>query len=218
MSRPNFLLILLHILKICLSKVRLSSIMMPSNLASFTCLIGLSSTLRYKVQFVKVALHWCVLRSIQTVLSVVQMSLFSFSLLLKASRSSFNCCSSTDRSGSQACKVVSSAYTSNICLIASGASFINIMNKKGPRMDPCGTPIITGCSSERDRLKLTCWIRLDKYDLNHSSSLPSTPYATSFLSNVPWSTVSNAFLRSIKIAPTKFPLSNPFRKSSYIFY
>ncbi len=57
-----------------------------------------------------------------------------------------------------------------------------------------------------------------KYDLNNPSSLPSTPYATSLLNNIPWSIVSNAFLRSIKTAPTKFPLSNPFRKSSYIFY
>ncbi len=83
-------------------------------------------------------------------------------------------------------------------------------------MNRCGTPIITGCSSERVHLKLTCWIRLDKYVLNHPSSLLSTAYATSFLSKIPWSTVSNAFLRSIKTAPTKFPLSNPFRKS-YIF-
>ncbi len=110
-------------------------------------------------------------------------SLFSFS----HSRSSFNFCSSTDRSGSQACKVVSYVYKSNICLITSSASFINIMNNRGPRMDPCGTPIVSGCSSERVRLKLTCWIRLDKYDLNHSSSLPYMPYATSFLSNIPWS-------------------------------
>ncbi len=67
-------------------------------------------------------------------------------------------------------------------------------------MDPCGIPIVTCCSSERVRLKLTCWIWLDRYDLNHPSSLPSIPYAISFLSNIPWSTVSNAFLRSMIMA------------------
>ncbi len=60
-------------------------------------------------------------------------------------------------------------------------------------MDLNGSPIVTGCSSEWFHLKLTCWIQLDKYDLNHSSSLPSTPYATSSLSNIPWSIYQTPF-------------------------
>ncbi len=126
-------------------------------------------------QIMVLALRWCVLRIIQTVLSVFKTSLFSFSHLLRDSRSSFKVCSSTHRSVSEACKVVWSAYKSNISLIASGAPFINITNNKGPRMDPYGTPIVTDWSSERVCLKLTCCIRLDKYDLDHSTSLPSTP-------------------------------------------
>ncbi len=52
--------------------------MLESNLARFTCLMDLSPTLRFKVQFVTVALHRYVLRVIQTVFSVFKTGLFSF--------------------------------------------------------------------------------------------------------------------------------------------
>ncbi len=49
-----------------------------------------------------------------------------------------------DRSDSEAWRVVSSAYRSPICKKTSGASFMNIMNSRRSRMEPCGTPIVTG--------------------------------------------------------------------------
>ena len=46
-------------------------------------------------------------------------------------------------------KVVSSAYIikSNLC-VDSGKSFIYMINNNGPRIDPCGTPIVKGKISD----------------------------------------------------------------------
>ncbi len=82
-----------------------------------------------------VLLKWLYISYI--VLSVFKTSLFSFKHLLRDSRSSFNFCSSTERSGSE--------YKYNICWIASGAS---INDAEAPR------PMAYFCESISMMLKL----------------------------------------------------------------
>ena len=41
-------------------------------------------------------------------------------------------------------------------------SFMKMLNNKGPRMDPCGTPLHIGCQLESVSPSLTLWNRFDK--------------------------------------------------------
>ena len=43
-----------------------------------------------------------------------------------------------------------------------GKSFMYIRNSNGPRIDPCGTPVVTFCSFEYIPLYFVIWIRFDR--------------------------------------------------------
>ena len=69
------------------------------------------------------------------------------------------------------CREVSSANKSQIAFLTeSGRSFIYKENNKGPRIKPCGTPLLVSRSEEITPFKLTDWVRLDKYDLKKRNS------------------------------------------------
>ncbi len=59
----------------------------------------------------------------------------------------------------------SSAYMSRSDSFGSRA--IYIMNNSGLRIEPCGTPDITGRESDTEPLNLTTCCQSVKYDLNH---------------------------------------------------
>ena len=66
--------------------------------------------------------------------------------------------------------VESSAYISKrISDISRMESFMNMMKSRGPSIDPCGTPIVTGSGSESTPSYFTLWKRSDRHDLNYAS-------------------------------------------------
>ena len=106
-------------------------------------------------------------------------------------------------------KNVSSAKSLIKNLVAHGKSFIKIKKRRGPNMDPWGTPYKTFRKEEEVLLSLTNWWRLERYDLKSSRTFPLIPYFGSFLSRISWLTESKAFARSRKIAQVVF-LSSKF--------
>ena len=58
--------------------------------------------------------------------------------------------------------------------------YVCMRNRRGPRHDPCGTPIVISLSFESVPLTLQNCFRLDKYYLNQESSRLRTPYSCSF--------------------------------------
>ena len=72
--------------------------------------------------------------------------------------------------------------------------------RRGPRMDPWGTPDRTEREEEEDPLKTTCWERDDKYEWSHLSKIGGQLTEERKSINGAWGTVSNAFFRSRKQA------------------
>ena len=69
-------------------------------------------------------------------------------------------------------------------------------------MDPCGTTEVTLTYGETCPFIFTACCLFDKYEMNHRSRLPLIPLNASFCINIRWSTLSNAFLKSVYIAST----------------
>ena len=82
-----------------------------------------------------------------------------------------------------------------------------MINSNGPRIEPCGTPQVTGSKLDAFALTLQCCTLFDKYDFNRDKSLSCRPYRHSFSSNISRFTVSKAFLKSRNITAFAFPLS-----------
>ena len=96
--------------------------------------------------------------------------------------------------------VVSSANKRANNLEAKGRSLIYRRKRRGPRIEPCGTPSITSVSKLFLPCKETNCFLSDKYDLNQSNSLPRMPYFSSFDKRIVWSQQSKAFFKSQNIA------------------
>ena len=79
---------------------------------------------------------------------------------------------------------------------------IKILNKIGPKTEPCGTPLDTGSDSEKELLILTICDLFCRKVSNHFSMKPSIQYLRSFNINLLCTTLSNAFAKSIKITST----------------
>ena len=113
--------------------------------------------------------------------------------------------------------VVSSAYKSvdaTIFWSLRGRSLINIKNKSGPRLDPCGTPQVIFSVSDFECLMDTFCVRVDKYDLNQDKALFPHLYISSFFKRTAWSTRSKAFWKSIITQPTNLPSFIAFNQES----
>ena len=100
--------------------------------------------------------------------------------------------------------------------VALGKSLMKIMNKRGPKMDPWGTPKLIGSVHDSIRPNLTNCDLVVKYDLKKLRAFPLIPYLGNFRSKVPWSTESKALARSKKMAQELEPLSRLFSSFSYI--
>ena len=87
---------------------------------------------------------------------------------------------------------VSSANILILFTIHDGRSLTNIRNKRGPKTDPCGTPLKTSIQAENDPITQTLIFLSFKKALIQFSSLPVIPLSCNFSSNRLCGTVSNA--------------------------
>ena len=92
-----------------------------------------------------------------------------------------------------------------------GKSLIWTRNSNGPKIEPCGTPMVIGDRSDEWLLTAVNWYRFDKYDLNHWYVAPLMPYLYNLFNRMSWSTQSKTLLKSIKIERQLFLYLN-FRK------
>ena len=72
-------------------------------------------------------------------------------------------------------------------------------NKRGPRAEPWGTPHCVIRLSETKLSTAVVCLRSNKYERSQSFTIPRIPQKCSLLRRIEWSTVSNAFFKSIKI-------------------
>ena len=89
-----------------------------------------------------------------------------------------------------------------LCRMDLYKSFIYNKKNNGPNTEPCGTPHDTVPKSEFTPFMTMHWRLLVKYDLKKSLTSPRIPYHSSLYNKISWSTVSNAFLKSINILMT----------------
>ena len=89
-----------------------------------------------------------------------------------------------------------------------GKEFTYRRNNMGSRIDPWGTPEVTGKGLDVAPSIVTRWKRLCRYDSSHVSRFPPKPYWCSFLRSFAWFTVSKAFDMSRYMMSTWPPLSS----------
>ena len=78
------------------------------------------------------------------------------------------------------------------------------MNKRGPNIDPWGTPHVIVLVIDFLSLISTYCFLLARYEQNHSFDLPLIPYHSSFFTSILWSMVSNALLKSSSVVAVNF--------------
>ena len=88
-----------------------------------------------------------------------------------------------------------------------GKSLIYKRKNNGPSTDPCGTPHLIWEASDKQLLAKHLCDRSCKYVVNQISVFVSNPYHSSFFNKMEWSTVSNAFFKSIKTTALSRPSS-----------
>ncbi len=103
--------------------------------------------------------------------------------------------------------LVSSANIFAVAITVSGKSLPYSKNKTGPRMEPCGTPLVTRAHFEVPFLRMTLYLLLDKNEDIQACTAPLIPMLCSFLSRRVWGTVSNALAKSKYTASTPSPSS-----------
>ncbi len=150
---------------------------------------------------------WHVVIKMAFVLSLLMAILLSSHQFTPLQISGFSFCSITSSVPPAAPSVLSSTYISNFdCTISRAKSFMYMINSKGPRMEPCGTPDVIVSDSDLFWLIWTYCFLSVKYDVNQHKALTLNLYCLSFLNNKSWFTMSNALPRSRKISPVKSPL------------
>ena len=93
------------------------------------------------------------------------------------------------------------------CCSSDWTPLIYIKNNNGPKMPPCGTPMVIFAGGDNALTHIDCWTRPERYERNHSKLFPATPSDLSLLIRRIWSTVSNALRRSRNTVPVTHPLS-----------
>ena len=97
-------------------------------------------------------------------------------------------------------RLVSSVYTiGSNKFVAFFWSFTYSKNCSGPSIESCGTPhvIVSRSAFSSSFIWLNCFL-FDTWYLNHEWFRSVTPYNSSFLRSIEWSTVSKALDKSIK--------------------
>ena len=85
--------------------------------------------------------------------------------------------------------------------IALGISLIKSKNSKGPKIEPCWAPDVTGRKSD-DPLSITtlCLLLINNYDLNQANKDPPMQRHSSLNRSFSWDTRSKALEKSRQIA------------------
>ena len=105
---------------------------------------------------------------------------------------------------------VSSAYRISFApCIFDNRSLIYIKNKRGPRIEPCGTPCVIVLGEDWNLYWVclflsiwnipTNWVLFVKYDWNHLFTEPLIPYESNLSSNLLWLITSYALERLRKM-------------------
>ena len=95
--------------------------------------------------------------------------------------------------------LVSSAYSAKFVpgLMQDRISFMNKTKRRGPSMEPWGTPELTGTLLDLSPPITTHWVLFCRYDLMKFNMVPSTLYwYLSFWRIISWFTVSKALAKS----------------------
>ena len=82
-------------------------------------------------------------------------------------------------------------------------------NKKGPKIDPCGTPYSILALLEYLFLIFTQKHQLEKFSWNHIIEWFENPREAIFLRRLSWLIVSDAFCKLMRIIPVSRPESKP---------
>ena len=96
-------------------------------------------------------------------------------------------------------------------------SFMKMLNKRGLRRLPWGTPQRIGVQLEQLLLHITLCFRSCKNDLSSLKAVSCRPYAFNFASSRLWQIQSNALDKSIATTPTSCFSSRDFLQSSVSF-
>ena len=91
------------------------------------------------------------------------------------------------------------------------------MNRSGPRQETWGIPQVTILADDLFPSILQNCFLFRKYEVNQSPVVPLMPYFSSFANKMVWSTESNAFFRSRKIARFTSFLSMAGYQESVLF-
>ena len=78
----------------------------------------------------------------------------------------------------------------------------------GPKIDPCGTPLVTGKFADAVAQILTNWLLKDRKSLIHFHGCSVIPRASTFRRSLLCGTVSNAFCISKYRTSIVSPISN----------
>ena len=71
-------------------------------------------------------------------------------------------------------------------------SFINIMNRRGPQIDPRGTPLVTGGISDNFELQRTASCLCSRYDFSNARRFAPTPNLRNLCNNNEYVILSKA--------------------------
>ena len=108
---------------------------------------------------------------------------------------------------------VSSANSSYSLLRPSAKSLIYIKNRKGPRIEPWGTPTLTSAQDEHWPFKTSLCFLLRRMSRKMLMISPLIPFWRSLKRRPSCHTLSKAFEISRNISQTSYPLSNSFKIS-----
>ena len=119
---------------------------------------------------------------INSVFSVLRVNLLSHIHFSDSFISSLSRCSSSGTLSEATHILVSSANRDSVVFLKNdGRSLIYIRNNSGPRQDLSRIPYLTKLNEECSPLRVQLCLRSVKYDMNHSNSIPTSPYFRSLL-------------------------------------
>ena len=189
-------------------RVRKWSTWIPSSLSFWP--LGVSPLMHMLTSVLSRCCHFCrVVTILILVFSTMTTILFSSHQLDISCRSLFSFSSISCRFFPQALMVEPSAYMStlHIVLVLMSMSFINTIKSSGPRIEPCGTPVVISDCSDCLPLNKTNCLRSDSYDENHRIDCCEHQYMANLSSKIKWFIRSKALRRSSRTTPFTSPLS-----------
>ena len=167
---------------------------------SFSICTNLCPPISYAVSYL--ALPMCITLHLLKLNFICHVSDHSTSLSRSAWRTSWSCFPSIILKTFR-----SSANFKTVLFTSSSIEFMNIKNSKGPRTDPCGTPLSTSFHPDLVPFRRTlCWRPESQFSIQ-CNILVLIPCHFSCKHNLLWGTLSNALLKSRYETSSCLPLS-----------